>query len=564
MANGFGSLYVGASGLQSAQNALNVTANNISNLDTRGYVREQVRFAEKNYLTLRNETSNLLIQQSGIGVSIGDVVHARDIFLDKAFRQEAGRCSFYATCYESVSQVEDMLQELNGEEFKNCISDMYTAFQELAKDPADSVNQNLILQKAELFVSRSQSLYKDLQSYQNNLNNQIKKDIGTVNDIGNRIYELNLDIQKIEAAGVETAMTLRDERDRLLDDLATYGNISFYEDNTGFVNVSFEGEEFIDENRCYNIELKLDKSTGFYTPYWGHMSDPQKNSYVEVFNIHEDIMTEFNNDIGSIKAKMISRGDGYGKYSDLESKEAYDKVQSCTVMEVEAQIDYLFHSMVTQVNDIFCPNITVEQEITDGTNTIPAGAKILDTENCFYGEDGELPPREIFVRLGVDRYEEVEINGETYYVYNEESQDDPSTRYIIGNVGINAELAHQVTLMPAYTKNGDVAYDMAGDLTGLWTSTELRIHPYDQFPCNFASFYDKMIIKLGIEGNSYRTASETLSDTSASLDNQRQQVVGVSSDEELTHMVKFQSAYNAASRYISVVSQMTELIVQLI
>ena len=95
MANGFGSFYVGTSGLQSAQNALNVTANNISNVDTKGYVREQVRFAEKHYLTLENETAKTMIQQSGIGVSIGDVVHARDVFLDKAFRQESGRESFY-------------------------------------------------------------------------------------------------------------------------------------------------------------------------------------------------------------------------------------------------------------------------------------------------------------------------------------------------------------------------------------------------------------------------------------------------------------------------------------
>ena len=52
MANGFGSLYVGASGLQNAQNALNTTANNLANVDTKGYLREQVRFADKNYIKL--------------------------------------------------------------------------------------------------------------------------------------------------------------------------------------------------------------------------------------------------------------------------------------------------------------------------------------------------------------------------------------------------------------------------------------------------------------------------------------------------------------------------------
>ena len=49
MANGFGSLYVGASGLQTQQNALNVVANNLANVNTKGYVRQQVVFADRNY-----------------------------------------------------------------------------------------------------------------------------------------------------------------------------------------------------------------------------------------------------------------------------------------------------------------------------------------------------------------------------------------------------------------------------------------------------------------------------------------------------------------------------------
>lgn len=49
--------------------------------------------------------------------------------------------------------------------------------------------------------------------------------------------------------------------------------------------------------------------------------------------------------------------------------------------------------------------------------------------------------------------------------------------------------------------------------------------------------------------------------TVSSVDNKRQQVIGVSSDEELTYMIKFQSAYNAASRFMNVINEMTELIV---
>lgn len=63
------------------------------------------------------------MQQYGLGVSIGDVVHARDIFLDKSYRQENGRKGFYTSFYEITDYVQDLFQELNGEQFKQSVSD---------------------------------------------------------------------------------------------------------------------------------------------------------------------------------------------------------------------------------------------------------------------------------------------------------------------------------------------------------------------------------------------------------------------------------------------------------
>ena len=470
MANGFGSLYVGASGLQNAQNALNTTANNLANVDTKGYVREQVRFADKNYIKLKEVSNRVNMQQSGLGVSIGDVAHARDIFLDKTYRQEAGRKEFYSSQYEVATYVEDLMQELNGEQFKESVNSLWQAFQELSTKPAISTNQNLVLQKAELLVTRSQSIYSDLKSYQSNINEQIKDDVDRANEIGNRVYELNLKIQKIEAGGVETAMTLRDERDTLLDELGQYGRIDVTEDATGFCYVDFEGVRFIDDHKCYNMGLNPAKGTGFYTPYWPQQSDLANEKYVSVFRLEDAISTEMNTDIGGIKSKLLARGDRYGVASDLTTNEAYDKVSRSTVMEVEAQIDTLFSRIVKAMNDVYCPNIESDSEITSVDGTVyPAGTKILDAENCARGVDGKLPPRELFTRVGVDRYTEVTgTDGKTYYVYNEEDPDNSSTMYSIGSVTINSDLKKQITLMPAYTANGAVDYDFGHRLADAW------------------------------------------------------------------------------------------------
>ena len=565
MANGFGTLFIGVSGLQSSQNALNTTANNLANVNTTGYVRQQVRFADKTYNKLKDPNKNVNMQQYGLGVSIGDVVHARDIFLDKSYRQENGRKGFYTSFYEITDYVQDLFQELNGEQFKQSVSDLHQAFQELEPNMDNSTQQNLVLEKADLLLSRTKSLYDDMKSYQSNINEQIKDDVDRVNKIGNRIYELNLQIQKVEAGGQETAMTLRDERDNLLDELGGYGSVSIKEDSTGFTYVDFESTPFIDDNKCYNIGLQEDKETGFYTPYWTQLSDVDKQRYVRVFKKNEVISTDLNTDVGSIKAKLLARGDGYGTYQDLESEEAYDRISGCTMMETEAQVSALLHNIVTKINDAYCPNKTVDTDVTytdaDGNQVSLKGKKVLDAANCAVGEDGQLPPRELFTRVGMDRYTKVTgDDGNTYYVYNEEDENDSTTLYSLNNISINKELRKQITLMPYKNQNG-TDYPLGEKLMSLWNDKEMTLNPYDKKPCTFEGYYDKLIGQIGNDGSTFQSASETLTGALSSIDNQRQQTMGVSSDEELTHMIKFQSAYNASSRFMTVISQMTELIV---
>lgn len=606
MANGFGSFYVGNSGLVNAQNAINVTANNLANVDTPGYVREQVRFSDKSYITRVNPTIRTNMQQNGLGVSVSDVAHARDIFLDKAYRRENGRSEFYSSMYNAVAYVEDILQEIDGEEFKQSVADLWQAFQEFGKDPSNSTNQSLILQKSELFLSRTTSVYSDLQKYQENINEEISDKIDRINEIGKRVNELNYEIMKVESNGLETAMTLRDERDYLIDELSGYLNIEAKENSTGQVIIKAEGVTFVDEDGFNKIGLRVKESakgTGFYTPFWGHLSDAAKGEtgYTDVFDFSMDISTEYNNDIGSIKALLYARGENYGEYEYLDTeaqanfsqefkdKYAYSKIDDCVVAETQAEVTYLLHKVILAMNDIMVPNKTmsadeIQAAAGNGAASITAydangkeyqitsSTKILDAENCNVGADKKIPPEELFVRDNCERYTEVTYtdqdgNTQTLYVYNEEDEYDTNTLYKIGNVSINPDLLKEVTKMPVYKQNGTADSNGAVDMslgtkiTAAWQQTSMVIAPDDTVPCNFEDYYDKIIDRLGISGNVYYTASQTMSATVASVDNQRQQVIGVSSDEELTNMIKYQSAYNAASRYITVISEMTDTIV---
>lgn len=590
MANGFGSLYIGAAGLKTSQNALNVTANNFANVNTTGYVRQQVIQADYNYNTF-DTAASISDQQYGLGVKIGDVVHARDIFLDKAYRTESGRQAFYSATYEAVDEVYTFYQELEGEAFQDSIEDFWQSFQEFAKAPDDTVNQNLVVQKANLFLSRASAVYTGLSNYQSNINTQIKDDINRINELGETIYQLNMEIHKIEAGGIETAMTLRDERDNALDELATYVDISYTENPEGIVKVSVEGVEFVDELRCYQMGMLKDDITGFVTPYWEHLSEPELEKYDLVFSYTTEISSDLGTDIGELRALILARGDRVASYQDVEgltsneyNRSTVDHIATgmSVMLTAEAQLDQLIHGIVTAINDLFCPNTeasnltgltggaTLTATGADGkTYTITEDTLLLDTENCSVGVDGKIPPTELFSRIGTERYTEVEVTNEdgttsTYYLYNEEDPRDSDKQYTLKSLKINDVLNGMETLLPHLTQNGNVNYDLGEKLASVWSSELLTLDPDDTNMLSFMDYYDNMIGEYGTLGSLYESTSSSLSGTVETVDNQRAQVIGVSSDEELTKMIKYQNAYNASSRYINVIDEMIEhLITQL-
>ena len=565
-----GSLYVGASGLQNSQNALNTTAHNLSNVDTVGYTRQQVQLSAKRYLTLSVDPDKVNNKQVGLGVTYSRVKQVRDYFLDKTYRKESGRSMFYEVSTEVIEGVETQFGEMNGEAFQTTIEDFWSAIEELVKDPTSSVNQGLLVQRAMEFAERAGSVYGGLSDYQNNLNAQIRTQVDKINQYGRQLLILNDSIRAIETGNIEHANDLRDARNQILDELSEMVDIRYDEDMEGNVWVQIEGVDFVRGSTCHEIELDIDGTTGFYTPFWPQNADYRiladgTKEYIidgaEVFNLNQEISSDRNTDIGGLKSMLLARGDHRANYTDIGAD--YDSISQSIIMNVQAEFDQLIHNVVTKVNSILENHAGVQTgdlELEDGTRLV--GVKYCKSDPDGYLRMSDGRPIQLFSKATTPGYTMVKgADGNEYWVYNEENPGDGNSLYTCGNLTVDPELLQKPSMLGFLKPDQEEDKGVAEELEDAFKEEEYTLNPNVRKKTSFVDYYTDLITQISVTGEVQRSIYENQVGTVEGVEDAREQVVGVSSDEELSNMVKFQSAYNAASRYINVISEMLEHII---
>lgn len=541
-----GSLYVGTSGLQTSQNALNTTGHNITNADTVGYVRQQTMLGDRQYNTISIDATAIANKQLGLGVEYSQIRQVRDVFLDQTYREESGRLGMYSTFYNATEEVETLLGELDGASFQDSISELWTAVQELAKDPGSSVTQGLLMQRAYTFMTDAQSVYEGLCSYQDNLNRDIKDMVEKINEYGEKIKDLNDQIRKIETAGIEKANDLKDARNQLLDELSSMANIDYYNDAMGNVLVKIEGHMFVTPDRVNEIGLQVDETTTFYDVFWKDDAKFRVNEAGDtiyetkgalVFDLSQELSPVLDTDIGELKALIITRGDHRANFTDMENiyneegelissdKENYAKISNSVIMTAQAEFDKLVHATVTAING------ALEQAYLKGDGV--------------YMSDGKGNALQIFQRSTADPGEAENIN-------------DSETLFTTANLVINQELMQTPGKLGFKRPDESIDYETAELLKEAFEKAEYTLNPETTNGMNIASFYSSIVAHVANDGAVYKSIRDNEQITVDSTESARQQIVGVSTDEELSNMIRYQNAYNASSRYINVVSQMLE------
>lgn len=541
----FGDLYVGSSGLQTGQNALNTVAHNLANAGTKGFTRQQVALTDKGYNLLAVNPKAAANKQTGMGVTYSEVRQVRDVFLDQTYRKESGRSMFYEISYNTLGEVETLLGELNGESFSKSVQNMWEAVQELAKEPASSVTQGLLVQRSSQFVEQAKNVYNALCNYQDNLNNQVLGQVEKINAYADKLYDLNNRIIKIECAGIEHANDLRDERNQILDELGKMGNITYSEDLDGGVTVKFEQHVLVNRAQTFTVGADLDPDTGFYTPFW--QEDAKKElqgngtykydiSNCTVFDMTRTISTAADTDVGSMKSILLARGDRRADFTDLKDAKAYnEEISSSIIMNVQAEFDNLIHNIVTQMNEV------LEQA------AMKEGAPYLRNEN------GDII--QLFERISSDEYDPADPSG---LLREDLSAGQENTLFTIGNLCVNADLVKEPTRLGFIRNDGKEDFAIAAELQMVFERKEYTLNPNVTTKSNLVDYYSNIVSQVANTGSVFKSVYENEQTTVSSTENARQQIVGVSDDEELSNMIKFQNAYNASSRYINVIDEMIE------
>lgn len=624
-------IYTGVTGLKASQNAMNTTSHNLANINTDGYVRQQVSMADTTYMQYGYSVVNTM--QIGLGVVSAETRHLRDLLLDKSFRLESGRQEFYESKYQAVEEVESIFGETESIQFQNSLNDLWVALSEVAKTPDSSTTRAGLIMNANTFLARAQAMYDELFDYQKNIDTMVQETVSEINRLGALISELNIKIQSVEAPDVETASDLRDRRDIALDELGKLIKIDVEENQDGIVKVRAEGQEFIVEDGYFAMsmaQLDTEDDSSFMSPVWPQLGD------AAVFNLHVDINTGNNNDVGKLKGLLLARGAYPAKYTDIPVKpdpanydltdatqlaeyrqalENYNDevyhynyyIDNTVIMKTQAMFDRLINGIVTTINDLLCPNVTTSLEssvtftipagtvietldgalknqlrtavengtaavdnfgalTTDTTITVPAGSQltVLDIEEASYGQDeNKTQGTELFSRKDVQRYTVLEgSDGKTYYVYNPYNEFGSDALYSCGNLEVNKAVQDNSALLPFTTAEEEIDLKLGEEILAAWDKPFNNIDPNNITKKDFTDFYSAMVGEIANDGYMYHSIAENQSTVALDIDNSREEIMGVTSEEELTNMIKFQNAYNASSRYITTVAEMIDTIIE--
>ncbi|TAL69244.1 MAG: flagellar hook-associated protein FlgK [Bacteroidetes bacterium] len=267
----FSSLEIGKRGLLAQRLGLDVTSNNIANVNTPGYARRQAVLTE-------TTPQKIMAGFIGTGVLVENIRSYREEFFDREIRKNMYQQAGYELDETVFQRIESIISEPSDMGLNEAVNNFFNAFEQVSVNPEDVAGRQYLLDTAQTMVDRFHTISGRLTDLKNEVKSKFSQDVEKANQLIKDIADLNQKVYSTYSLPGGDAQTYIDQRELKLEELSQIAGISVTQSDLGSVNVFINGKNIINQDTYYTLKLNEQTSPLTGTTIQLEAVDPQGNS----------------------------------------------------------------------------------------------------------------------------------------------------------------------------------------------------------------------------------------------------------------------------------------------
>jgi flagellar hook-associated protein 1 len=570
------SLLIGRSALNASQVALQVTGNNIANAATPGYSRQRILLDPMSGSQLRTG----VFLGNGVGVeAVRRVVNPALVSrLRSSLAQEAA-----ANVEVNISQtIQALTNELTDADLSSQLTSLFNAFSELANNPASSATRASVIQQGQSLANFARNLRSDLLGERERIETELRANVDRVDGLLGEIAQLNQAITDSEVGQGEDG-SLRDQRDALIDELASLADVTVTQRENGSVDVLIDSVPVVlgsvsrglqVEERMIAGELRLRVKT-IQDEESLNITSGTIGALIEQRNVALEATLEDLDDVVSQLIFQVNRlhtsGRPEGRLTSLLGNLAVPVADQTVALNDPANTTFADMPFYAE-NGSFTVVVhdqnggSSEHEIVIDLNGVDAGSQTTANDTSLADIVADL---NAIPNLNASLTPGGELQLTTDAGYDVSFQDDSSgVLAVLGintffegtsasDVGVRQELLDDPTML--VVGDGAGGNHVANGIAGL---RDLRLDAFND--TSLSDRWLETVERNAVKARGAITRFESLSSVRQSLEAQEAALSGVSLDEESVNLITYQQQYSGAARFVSLVNDLTNTLISLV
>ncbi|SNS71249.1 flagellar hook-associated protein 1 FlgK [Geodermatophilus pulveris] len=252
MTSTFGGLNTARTALWAAQRGLDLTGQNVANVNTEGYSRQRVDLQAVGGTAV--PALHSVSSPVGGGVDAGRVTRIRDVFLEQRAHTEISRTAELTVAAEALGGVEAALREPGDTGLQSMLADVWTGFSEVANNPTEPAARGLVLERLDILAGGLHTARATLDQQWTQTRDDLQALVADVNATATSIGELNTAIGAASRAGLPVN-ELADRRDLLVVSLAERVGATVRPAADGMVDVLVGGSTLVSGGATLGLQL---------------------------------------------------------------------------------------------------------------------------------------------------------------------------------------------------------------------------------------------------------------------------------------------------------------------